>query len=34
MTVTRMMFLWLPVGFGTLLLPVAMKIVRSGGKVW
>jgi uncharacterized protein (TIRG00374 family) len=34
MIVTRMMFLWLPVGLGTLLLPVAMKMVRSGGKVW
>jgi glycosyltransferase 2 family protein len=34
MIVTRMMFLWLPVGLGTLLLPVAMKTVRRGGKEW
>jgi len=34
MIVTRITFLWLPVGLGTLLLPVAMKMVRSGGKAW
>jgi uncharacterized protein (TIRG00374 family) len=33
MIVTRMMFLWLPVGLGMLLLPVAMKMVRKAGKV-
>jgi uncharacterized protein (TIRG00374 family) len=33
MIVTRMMFLWLPVGLGMLLLPVAMKTVRKAGKV-
>jgi uncharacterized protein (TIRG00374 family) len=33
MIVTRMMFLWLPVGLGTLLLPVAMKMVRTAGKL-
>jgi uncharacterized protein (TIRG00374 family) len=32
MIVTRIMFLWLPVGIGMLLLPVAMKTVRTAGK--
>ena len=33
MIVTRLMFLWLPVALGTLLLPVAMRMVRTAGKL-
>jgi len=33
MIMTRLIFLWLPVGLGTLLLPVAMKMVRTAGKL-
>jgi uncharacterized membrane protein YbhN (UPF0104 family) len=33
MIMTRLIFLWLPVGLGTLLLPAAMKMVRTAGKL-
>jgi hypothetical protein len=33
MIMTRLMFLWLPVGVGTLLLPMVIKMVRTAGRV-